>query len=233
MPTAKGRPVIHSLDDPTGISGLRGRTLRAMRKRCGSAIVELKSYARSVFKQNLMAIETNATTYVYEYSPQAQAITDRQIKNIIYRNLLGIGDPLWSVQWWMNSYLKASFERGTNDSLRSAKNLSPASVVGVELSQELRSTELEQVLQQPHYRRRLEYAYGRTFNEMIGFSDVTAKQVSGILGRAIASGKNYRAVAKEFNKVFDDMRGYRALRIVRTEMNKINTDAYMDNTEQP
>ena len=125
MAVAKGRPVIHSLDDPTGISGLRGRTLRAMRKRCDSAISELKNYARNVFEQNLIAIETNATTYVYEYSPQAQAITDGQIKNIIYRNLLGIGDPLWSVQWWMNSYLKASFDRGTNDSLRSAKNLSP------------------------------------------------------------------------------------------------------------
>lgn len=229
---AQGRPIIHKLDDPTGIAGLRGRTLRAMKKQCRLSEADVKAFVRNVFDRHLVGIETNATTYVYEYSPDAAAITNRQIKSLIYRHMLGTNEPIWSLQWWMNSYLKQSFDRGARDSLQSAKNLSPASIVGPELSQEIRSTEVDQVLQQPYYRRRLEAAYGRTFNEMVGFSDTTAKQVSGILGRAITSGVNYRAVAKEFNKVFDDMAGYRSERIVRTEMNKINNDAYTDNTKQ-
>lgn len=226
MANSPGKPIIYKLEDPTGLGVARGRCLRAMRKLCDTSAVEVKAYIKRFLESHQVI-----TNYEYEVYPDMLAIADREIKDLIYRNLFGVEDSLWSVSWWMNQHLEYAFEKGTQDSLQTAKNISPADVVGPEISMELRAMEIESVMNMPEYRRRLNYAYGRTFNDMVGFSDETAEQASRVLGRAITSGQGYRAVAKELNKVFDDMKGYRALRIVRTEMNNINAKAYTDNTK--
>jgi len=241
---AIGRPIIHSADDPTGLGSLRGKCLREMRKRVKVIAGQVKPLIKTILEQSLvdkvqvnvvellpLAHIVNKTQYVYEISPQRMSEVDRFIKNLIYRNMLGIDDNLWSAQWWFNTYSRQAVEAGYKESLQTAQNLSPASVVGADISNEVRSIDYEQILQQPYYKRRLDAVYGRTFNSMVGFSDESARQVSGILSRAITSGVGYRSVAKDVTKAFDDMAGWRALRIVRTELNKSATDAHMANTK--
>jgi hypothetical protein len=244
MALSQGRPIIHKLDDPTGIGKIRARCLREFGSR--EAIIEpqIKALIKTTLEQSLVEVVqvnevvlepkahiVNRAQYVYELSPDRVNQVDKLIKNIIYRQMLGFEEPIWSLQWWFNTYTRQSVEKGYSDSLQSAQNLSPASVVGQEVSAEIRSIDIEQILNQPYYRRRLENVYGRTFNSMVGFGDDTAKQLSGILARAVTSGVNYRAIASELTETFKDMSGYRALRIVRTELNKSATDAYMQNTE--
>lgn len=244
MPLAQGRPIIHKLDDPTGIGKIRARCLREFSRRVAIIEPQIKVLIKKTLEQSLVEVVqvnevvlepkahiVNRAQYVYELSPDRVNQVDKLIKNIIYRQMLGFEDPIWSLQWWFNTYTRQSVEKGYSDSLQSAQNLSPNAVVGQELSSEIRSIDLEQILNQPYYRRRLENVYGRTFNSMVGFSDDTAKQLSGILARAVTSGVNYRAIASELTKTFEDMSGYRALRIVRTELNKSANDAYMANTK--
>jgi len=244
MAIAPGRPIIHKLDDPTGIGKIRARCLREFSRKVAIIEPQIKALIKTTLEQSLVDVVqvnevvlepkahiVNRSQYVYELSPDRASQVDKLIKNIIYRQLLGFDDPIWSVQWWFNTYTRQSVEAGYSDSLQSAQNLSPASVVGQQVSTEIRSIDIEQILNQPYYRRRLENVYGRTFNSMVGFADDSAKQLSGILARAVTSGVNYRSVAKDVTKAFEDMSGYRALRIVRTELNKAATDAYMQNTE--
>ncbi len=244
MIEAKGRPIIHKLDDPTGIGKSRARCLREMRKRIADIKPQVTELIKRTLEQSLVEVVQvnevvlepkahiiNRADYVYQISPDRLSMVDKLIKNIIYRNLLGLEDTLWSAQWWFNTYTRQAVEQGYRDSLQTAQNLSPTVTVGQELSAEIRTLDYEQILNQPYYRRRLENVYGRTFNSMVGFSDESAKNLSGILSRAITSGVGYRSVAKEVAQSFDDMSGYRALRIVRTELNKATTDAYMTNTE--
>jgi hypothetical protein len=239
-----GRPIIHSADDPTGLGRLRARCLKEFKKRVRAIEPELKAIIKTTMQQSLVdtvqvnevvilpkAHIVNKTQYVYEISPQRMSEIDTFIKRLIYRNMLGLEDNLWSAQWWFNTYSRQAVETGYKESLQSAQNLSPASIVGQEISTEIRSIEYEQILQQPYYRRRLDAVYGRTFNSMVGFSDDSARIASGIFARAITSGLGYRSVAKELTKAMDDMAGWRALRIVRTELNKSATDAHMANTK--
>ena len=244
MIEAKGRPIIHKLDDPTGIGKSRARCLREMKRRIADIQPQVTELIKRTLEQSLVEVVQvnevvlepkahiiNRADYVYQISPDRLSMVDKLIKNIIYRNLLGLEDTLWSAQWWFNTYTRQAVEQGYRDSLQTAQNLSPAVTVGQELSAEIRTLDYEQILNQPYYRRRLENVYGRTFNGMVGFSDESAKNLSGILSRAITSGVGYRSVSKEVAQSFDDMSGYRALRIVRTELNKATTDAYMENTK--
>lgn len=244
MALAQGRPIIHKLDDPTGIGKIRARCLKEFSRRVAIIEPQIKVLIKTTLEQSLVEVVqvnevvlepkahiVNRANYVYELSPDRVNQVDKLIKNIIYRQMLGFEDPIWSLQWWFNTYTRQSVEKGYADSLQSAQNLSPTAVVGQQVSSEIRGIDLESILNQPYYRRRLENVYGRTFNAMVGFSDDSARQLSGILARAVTSGVNYRAIASELTKTFEDMSGYRALRIVRTELNKSATDAYMQNTE--
>ena len=49
-------------------------------------------------------------------------------------------------RWWLNANLTSAYTDGTSDALQSAKNIAVVDIVGQEISQQVRSIQLEQIV---------------------------------------------------------------------------------------
>jgi SPP1 gp7 family putative phage head morphogenesis protein len=84
---------------------------------------------------------------------------------------------------------------------------------------------LDSVLTSPEYTRRFEIIAARAFESMQGFAGQAANDLGRILGEGVALGQSPRTIARDIRKKFDQIQGYRALRIARTEVNQAFTEA--------
>ena len=173
----------------------------------------------------------NKTQYIYEVDPNRLLDVKRFIAQILNEELLGNNQSMWALDWWFNKYDRAAANSGTADSLDSIQSIATPENIGAEESAEVRRISYEQQLESPSNRRAINALYARTFNEMEGFAGENATKLSAILTKSVTTGVSYQEVAKQVNNQFSDMAGYRALRIVRTELNKAYTDAHMDNAK--
>ena len=82
----------------------------------------------------------------------------------------------------------------------------------------------QNVLMSPPYRDRLQLMYGRSFNEMKGFSGQTSADLARVLADVMALGQSPRVAQKKIRERFG-VANSRAERIARTEINNAYTTA--------
>jgi len=240
-------PIIHPLHDPNGpkISRLRKRVIddigfrikqveREIRRIVTDFLTSHQVGTKQVnhFEINLDSptIELNKTKYLYQVEQAEINAVDQLIARIVNQWVMD-GQGLWSPQWYLNQYMTPAWETGASESLQSLKNISPAVVVGNEISTEIRGLDIQQLLMTPAYRRPIELLSSRTFNSMEGLSGDMIKDLRFILSQSIADGISARDAARRISaKLWPDEGGYkyRALRIARTEINSAFRQAYME-----
>lgn len=243
-------PIIHRLHDPNGpkVSRLRKRAIDDI----GDRIKKVRNESRKVitefldshligtkqineFSINLInpTIEINKTKYLYQVEQAEINAVDRLIARIVNQWVMD-GQGLWSPQWYLNQYTYPAYQTGASESLQSLQNISPAVVVGQEISTEIRGLDIQNLLMQPSYRRPIELLSSRTFNSMEGLSGDMVKDLRFILSQSIADGISARDAAKRINaKLWPNEGGYkyRAERIARTEINAAYRQSYLEVNE--
>ena len=97
MAISLGRPIIHKLDDPTGIGKIRARCLREFSRKVAIIEPQIKALIKTTLEQSLVDVVqvnevvlepkahiVNRAQYVYELSPDRASQVDKLIKNIIW-----------------------------------------------------------------------------------------------------------------------------------------------------
>lgn len=179
-------------------------------------------------------VETNSITaneriYVYELDMDEFARVNLFLQRLLNDELLDNPQGVFTEQWWLNQNLEKSYESGTRVTLQSAKNVTTVKDAGPELSLQVRSITLEDILFQPGYQRRVGMVKARTFNGMKGLTEQTRADLADTLARGMRDGMGVREVKKN---VMDrvGVSESRAERIVRTEINAANNLAKTDET---
>jgi hypothetical protein len=173
---------------------------------------------------------TNRTKYLYQVEQSEINAVDQLIARIVNQFMMD-GQGLWSPQWYLNQFIYPAWETGASESLQSLQNISPAVVVGQEISTEIRGLDIQNLLMTPAYRRPIELLSSRTFNSMEGLSGDMVKDLRFILSQSVADGISASDAAKRINaKLWPEKGGYkfRAERIARTEINAAYRQAYLE-----
>ena len=166
-------------------------------------------------------IENNRTRYEYLITPERLTQIPNEINDIISQ-LLQV-DGLKPQRWFFDQYINKAYQSGT---ATSAANISAQAVaVGSAAASQL---DLENILFSEPYRRRIEIAGSRAFNNMKGFADGNATDLGRIMVEGIAMGESPRQISISMQKRWREMPRYRTDRIARTEVNKAFTDARIE-----
>ncbi len=201
--------------DPTGQSGNTKRAKAAIAQRVRQARPEVLALLDSI---QVRAITTNAS-YLYELDAQRYLQVTDEISRIIDRWLdldAATGKP---ARWFFDTYTGAAYDSGAQ---ASATNIAGQLPEGMTYEAELLS---------PAYQRRIQLVFARSFNDMKGFAGQAAEDLARVLADGVAAGQSPRTIASGMRSVFDEVEGYRALRIARTEINKAYTDARNEQTQ--
>ena len=209
--------------DPTKQSGNRRRAMTDINKRLNGAYRDVIALYTSMPKEFV----ANRVTYRYLLDDFRLQSTDERIRQII-NDWFDTATDTRPPNFWFNRYIGFAYDMGTKDSAdRIALLGMQAGVLGdFELSQ----LDIENIYQQPLYRRRIELVYGRAFNEMKGFSGTTATDLARILSQVVADGRSPRDAQRMIKKRFSVARS-RAERIARTEINRSYNVARSENNE--
>ena len=169
----------------------------------------------------------------YEYLVDAQEFQNINIflQRLLYDELLDDTQGQFTNLWWLNAHLEQAYENGTSDALESSKNMATVDVVGVELSQQMRSIQLEQIVFSRPYQNRVALVKSRVFENMRGLSDTTRADLSDTLARGMANGTGVRDLTAEvMNRVGISFR--RSQTIVRTEILNAHRTASAAETDE-
>jgi len=161
------------------------------------------------------------------------------IQNLLYGELLDNQNGLWTQRWWLNANLTQAYEDGTSDLLQTAKNITTVESVGPQLSREVRSIQLNQIISSRGLQTRVGLVQARTFELMKGLTDSTRTDLSNTLARGMIDGIGIRELT---NNIKDRVKVSfnRAQRIARTEilnsyrtasaaeLDELNDDVYDD-----
>ncbi len=205
--------------DPTGQSGNTKRCKADIAKRVRAARPDVLALLAGIPVQ---VVAANAASYVYELDAMRYQLVVDEIQRII-DNALGVsrisGKP---PRWFFDAYLQSAYQQGTGQA---------AANIAVQVPEVAQQLELQQILTSEPYQRRIQLVYARTFNNMRGFSGQAAEDLARVLANGVANGQSPRTIAATMGGVFDEVEGYRALRIARTEINKAYTEARNDQAE--
>lgn len=165
------------------------------------------------------AIGGIVTNIKYEYLVDAQEFQNINLflQRLLYGELLDDEQGRLTNRWWLSAHLDQAYENGTSDALESSKNMATIDIVGPELSKNMRSIQLEQILFSRGYQSRVALVKSRVFEEMRGLTDSTRTDLSEVLARGMATGKGVRELTGDvMNRVGVSFR--RSQKIVRTEI---------------
>lgn len=231
-----GTPVLPRNEaDPARQFGNLRNSRAALRRR----IKRIKAGMRQMISTLQPTLVTNAATYTYDIDAAKYNSINLFIQRLLYGELLDSREGTFSQRWWLNANLSIAYEDGTADALQSAKNMAQVEIVGQELSQAMRSIQIEQIQFSPGYMKRVGLVQARVFNEMKGLSDSSKVDLAESLGRSMAAGKGIRDVTKDIMERVDVVEP-RAWRIARTEIlnayrsatasetDELNEDVYSD-----
>lgn len=214
-----GNPIIpRNVEDPASQFGNLRNANAQLRKRythIKRSIRELISTFNPVLVSN--NIETNAAVYEYQLDAQRYNSINLFLQQLLYGELLDNPQGVFTNRWWLNANLTSAYTDGTSDALQSSKNIAVAAIVGPEISQQVRSIQLEQIVFSPGFQSRVGLIQSRVFEEMKGLSDSTKTDLANTLARGMAAGKGVKSLTKD---VMDrtDISFRRSKRIVRTEL---------------
>jgi len=223
-----GSPVVpRNEEDPARQFG----NLRNARAELRRRIKRIKKGMRQLIGTLQPALVTNAATYTYDIDATKYNQINLFIQRLLYSELLDNPQGEFTNRWWLNANLSIAYEDGTADALQSAKNMAQVEIVGAELSQAMRSVQIEQVMFSPGYQRRVGLVHSRVFNEMKGLSDSAKVDLSESLARSMAAGKGIRDVTKDVMARVDVTES-RAWRIARSEITMAYRNATAAETDE-
>ena len=234
MKIRTARPVLpRSEVDPVGAK----RQVSASYRKISTMMARIK---RAVFKlidelprESVALNKINSTERRYLYQVDANQLQNISfyIQQLIYSELLNNPDGTLTNRWWLDGYLSQQYERGTRDALKSSQNLASVSAVGPELSQQMRGLQLEGILLDPGYQQRIGFLKARVFEELIGLSGDTKKDLATTLARGMAAGDGIATIKRDIEKRVGVSKS-RAERIARTEINNAYREANAAETDQ-
>lgn len=201
--------------DPTGQSGNTKRAKAAIAARMRGARPEVLKVLDSIPVQ---AITANAS-YVYELDATRYQLVVDEIQRIIDRWLdisRITGKP---ARWFFDTYTGRAYQQGT---------VLASSNIAAQVPEQAALLDAQAILNSQPYQRRIALVFARSFNNMRGFAGQAAEDLARVLANGVAEGASPRRIAASIGQVFDDVEGYRALRISRTEINKAYTEARND-----
>jgi SPP1 gp7 family putative phage head morphogenesis protein len=206
--------------DPTGQAGNRLRAKREISRRVRSLREPVLQILDSF---PVESITINKTRYEYQVNPERLASLFDELQLYFYQAL---ELETFSRGWFLSEYLGAAWQQGTAKAFSRLKTLAEAVAPDrAELMQ------LDSVLTSPEYAQRFDNIAARAFENMKGFAGQAATDLGRILGEGVALGQSPRTIARDIRKKFDQIEGYRALRIARTEVNHSFTEARYEQTK--
>ncbi len=209
-----GNPIIpRNVEDPAGQFGNLRNANAQLRKRYTS----IKRSVRELISTFNPTIVTNAAVYEYQLDAQRYNSINLFLQQLLYGELLDNPQGVFTNRWWLNANINSAYTDGTSDALQSSKNIAVADIVGVEISQQVRSTQLEQIVFSQGFQSRVGLLRSRVFEEMKGLTDSTKTDLANTLARGMAAGKGVKALTKDVMKRVD-VSFSRSKRIVRTEI---------------
>tara|TARA_R110000822_G_scaffold309633_1_gene439686 strand:- start:606 stop:1679 length:1074 start_codon:yes stop_codon:yes gene_type:complete len=193
----------------------------------------------NVYVTTKAELVNNVNVYEYQLDAQRYNSISLFLQRLLYDELLENPQGTLTNRWWMNANLTSAYTDGASDALQSAKNIAPASVVGLDISQRIRGIQLDQIVFSQGFQSRVGLVQSRVFENMHGLVDSTKADLADALARGMASGKGVRELTKDVVKRVG-VSQVRAKRIVRTEVlnayrtatsaetDVINEDVYAD-----
>lgn len=206
--------------DPTGQAGNRLRAKSEISRRVRALREPVLSMLDAIPVER---ITINKSTYEYRIAPDRLASLFDELQLYFYQAL---ELETFTRGWFLNEYLGQAWQQGTVKSFSRLKTLAEAVAPDrAELMQ------LDSVLTSPEYAQRFEFISARAFENMKSFSGQAAADLGRVLGSGVALGQSPRVIARDIRKKFEQIEGYRALRIARTEVNNAFTEARFEQTK--
>ena len=206
--------------DPTGQAGNRLRAKVDISKR----VNRLRDPVLQILDSfPVESITVNKTRYNYDINPQRIAGLFDELQAMFYRAL---EVESFSRGWFLSQYLGQAWQEGTTKAFTRLKTLAESAAPNI-----ADAMNLDSVLTSPEYARRFEIIAARAFESMQGFAGQAANDLGRILGEGVALGQSPRTIARDIRKKFDQIEGYRALRIARTEVNNSFKEARYEETK--
>lgn len=206
--------------DPTGQSGNRLRAKVDISKR----VERLREPVLAILDSfPVESITVNKTRYNYDVNPQRIAGLFDELQALFYQALELDG---FSRGWFLSQYLGKAWQEGTTKAFTRLKLAAESAAPNI-----AEVMHIDSVLTSPEYARRFEIIAARAFESMKGFAGQAANDLGRILGEGVALGQSPRTIARDIRKTFDQIHGYRALRIARTEVNNSFKEARYEETK--
>lgn len=206
--------------DPTGQAGNRLRAKVDISRR----VNRLRDPVLQILDSfPVESITVNKTRYNYDINPQRIAGLLDELQAMFYRAL---EVESFSRGWFLSQYLGQAWQEGTTKAFTRLKTLAESAAPNI-----ADAMNLDSVLTSPEYARRFEIIAARAFESMQGFAGQAANDLGRILGEGVALGQSPRTIARDIRKKFDQIEGYRALRIARTEVNNSFKEARYEETK--
>ncbi|QDP61708.1 MAG: hypothetical protein Unbinned4466contig1000_20 [Prokaryotic dsDNA virus sp.] len=206
--------------DPTGQAGNRLRAKVDISKR----VERLREPVLAILDSfPVESITVNKARYNYDVSPQRIAGLFDELQVLFYQALELDG---FNRGWFLSQYLGKAWQEGTTKAFARLKQAAESAAPNI-----AEVMHLDSVLTSPEYARRFEIIAARAFESMKGFAGQAANNLGRILGEGVALGQSPRTIARDIRKTFDQIQGYRALRIARTEVNNSFKEARYEETK--
>ena len=210
------------------------RTERDPTRQAGNRLrakVEISRRVRSVRESVIQMLDgipvdkitVNKTRYEYRVSPDKMAGLLDELEFLFYQAL---EVDYFARGWFLNQYLGNAWQDGTTQAFTRLKSLAESAAPDI-----AEAMNLDSVLTSPEYARRFELVSARSFENMKGFAGQAARDLGQILGQGIALGQSPRIIARDIREKFDQIEGYRSLRIARTEINHSYREARYEETK--
>ncbi len=200
--------------NPTMLGFLIGDSFRAVNRK-------VKAVKRRVtdIVSNLPVRANNAknNTYTYDVSTTQLAAIYRQFETILRQQYL-TGLYEFSDSYWFQDYIRESYERGAEESIKSAKYMTTSQVAGQTLADAIAVIPETNLLSSPGRARRVALIGSRVFENMKG--EVVEKgraELASVLANGIQNGQGISEITDNLMRRVE-VSGSRAQRIARTEI---------------
>lgn len=235
----QGRPVLPTkaqFKDPTKQGTNRARAISSIdaryakiKSKITKEIGDFLSNVPKTFKQSNILQKLFGNKRVYDYNVDTSQIGSMSLllQQILEEFIDVSPDMVEDPGYWLSGFVENAYNKGSIDTLQSAKNISTSSNVGAEASVAIRTIPIESLINDPQYRRRVGLVAGRTFNKMRGLSETTRADLADTLARGMANGQGIAEITDRVRARIDVSRS-NARRIARTEIN----NAYRTATRQ-
>lgn len=171
--------------DRTGTLGLLRRALREINRRWAGLQVDVLALFNAIGTLQVNDAAGDAPT-IYTLTPQQLAQLSADLQAAVQRWIADGRDP--ADTFWWSSYTADAAQIGAAQSVANLGALSE--VYGAARS-------IEAVIYSEPYRNRVAMAQVRSYEHWRGLSDATRADLAGVIGRAVADGRNPRAVRQE------------------------------------